>query len=253
MSSKGSTLSGHGAESNKPVGKMVSNRAKRITRLAARSTLVLLIFLPIFCSSSAYAQRVADMMVATVDGGGGPELITYSDLLWQIALQPDLTVDNPTSDELNRALNLVISQRLILQEANKLPAIAISPAEVTAEEGRLISLFPSRMEFENRLQRVGLSTDQLHEITRQRVAIRKYLDFRFRSFVVVTPQEEADYYRDVYVPRYRRQYPGRIVPTLEEARSEINHILTESKIDADTDTFIDNARERAEIVILNKI
>ena len=47
---------------------------------------------------------------------------------------------------------------------------------------------------------------------RARIAIEKYLDFRFRSFTVVTPKEIADYYRDVYVPRWRRQTPGRIIP-----------------------------------------
>jgi hypothetical protein len=60
--------------------------------------LVLLIF-AVPCS----AQQVVDKMVATVNAGVKTDLITYSDLLWQLALQPQTQLDNPKSDDLNRA------------------------------------------------------------------------------------------------------------------------------------------------------
>ena len=65
---------------------------------------------------------------------------------------------------------------------------------------------------------MGLTAEKLDEILEQRVKIEKYLDFRFRNFVVITQKEIADYYRDVYVPRLRNRAPGQIVPTLEQAR-----------------------------------
>src|SRR5688500_9584248 len=48
------------------------------------------ILLTAFCllPAAAPAQTPVDKMVATVNGGVGPQLITYSDLLWQLALQP---------------------------------------------------------------------------------------------------------------------------------------------------------------------
>ena len=42
---------------------------------------------------------------------------------WQLALQPNSLLDNPTSEDLNRALRLLIDQKLILQEAEKIPTI----------------------------------------------------------------------------------------------------------------------------------
>ena len=89
--------------------------------------------------------------------------------------------------------------------------------------------------------------------SRNRVATEKYLDFRFRSFVVVTPKEIEEYYRDVYVPRFRQRSPGSIVPKLEEVRAEIERTLTENKIESDMTAFVDQARDRAEIVILNPL
>jgi len=207
---------------------------------------------------AARGQQVVDKMVATVNAGVLPEcrqicLITYSDLLWQLALQPNTPLDNPSSADLNRALRLVTDQRLILQEAEKLPSIAPTADELKSARDELVKAFPSPAEFQQRLQRVGLTAEKLDEILEQRVRIEKYLDFRFRNFVVITQKEIADYYKDVYVPRLRARNPGQIVPTLEQARSEIERTLTEAKIESDTDAFLDSAHERAEIVVLNPV
>jgi hypothetical protein len=220
-----------------------------------------LLLLTAHCSlltSSASGQTVVDKMVATVNAGILPEcrqicLITYSDLLWQLALQPNTPLANPSSVDLNRALHLLTDQRLILQEAEKLPSIAPTTEEVKNARDELVKAFPSPAEFQQRLQRVGLTADRLDQILEQRVRIEKYLDFRFRNFVVITQKEIADYYKDVYVPRLRARAPGQIVPTLEEARADIEKLLTEAKIESDTDAFLDTARDRAEIVILNPV
>ncbi len=213
--------------------------------------------------SSANAQEVVDKMVATVNAGVRTDLVTYSDLLWQLALQPNTSLANPSSEDLNRALRLVIDQRLILQEAVKLPTISPTADEIRNARDQLVKAFPSAAEFRQRLLRVGLTSEKLDEILEtsekldeilgQRVRIEKYLDFRFRNFVLISQKEIADYYQDVYVPRLRTRSPGQIIPTLEEVRSEIERTLTEAKIESDTDAFLDSARERAEIVMLNPV
>jgi hypothetical protein len=134
-----------------------------------------------------------------------------------------------------RVLNLLIDQRLISQEAGKLPTITPSDADVDKATNELVKRFPSQAAFYERLARVGLTGEGLREIVRQRVEIENYLNFRFRSFTIISTQEIADYYRDVYVPRHRRQSPGRIVPTLEQATADIERTLTEDKIESDTD------------------
>ncbi len=199
------------------------------------------------------AQKVVDKMVATVNAGVRTDLITYSDLLWQLSLQPRSVLDNPTSEDLNRALRLLIDQRLILQEAEKIPTIVPTQKEVSDARDELARNFASPLEFQQRVQRVGLTSEKLDEIVEQRLKMEKYLDFRFRNFVVINQKEIADYYRDVYTPRLQARFPGRIVPPLEQARSEIEKTLMEAKIESDTDAFLDTARERAEIVILNGV
>src|SRR4028119_358529 len=87
----------------------------------ARALLLALLLYPLpftLFTPSASAQEVVDRWVATINNR---ELITYTDLLWQLALQPDTPIDQPRSEDLQRVLNLLIDQRLISQAAGKLP------------------------------------------------------------------------------------------------------------------------------------
>lgn len=230
-------------------------RNNRKLKRGVRCLWNLLVLLPLALSPfpRVSGQEVVDKMVATVNAGLRTDLITYSDLLWQLALQPDTLLVNPTSKDLNRALHLVVDQRLILQEAEKLPTIDPTTEEVTRARDELVKAFPSLAEFQQRLALVGLTSEKLDEILEQRVRIEKYLDFRFRNFVLISQKEVEAYYKDVYVPRLRSRSPGQIVPMLEEARVEIEKLLTEAKIESDTDAFLDSARERAEIVTLSPV
>lgn len=225
---------------------------RRFASALRLTPLLLLLFSFLLFPSSSSAQEVVDKMVAVINGR---ELITYTDLLWQLALEPNVPLDRPRSEDLNRALQLQIDQRLISQEAEKLPTITPKPEEIDAAIADLIKHFASKAEFYERLARVGLGEDseQLRELVRRRVAIDNYLTFRFRSFAVVTQKEVADYYRDVWVPRRRRQNPGRIVPKLEEVFAEVEKELTESKVESDVDAFLEDARGRAEITIVSPV
>lgn len=202
----------------------------------------------------APAQEVVDKSVATVSNGIRTELITYSDLLWQLAVQPNVQIDPPSSADLNRALQTLINQRLFALEAERIPRAAPTANEISDEIAAVLSHFASTAEFEKRLKLVGFKSvkdDNFERIMAQRVAINKYLSFRFRSFIVITPDEQEKYYRDVFVPDFRRRFGGNLtLPTLDEKRAEIETTLTENKVAAQIENFLDNAKRRAEIVIL---
>lgn len=220
------------------------------------SKFILIISLTVFFSLQVFAQQVVDKTVATVSDGVRTELITYSDLLWQLALEPNAPLTPPVSEDLNRALQRVINIRLFALEAQRLPNVEPNAAEVKQEIQRILANFSSTAEFERRLRIVGfdsITDDNFQEIIEQRVAIEKYLDFRFRSFVVVTPEDEAVYYRNEFTPDFRRRNPGLLLPPLEEVRARINQTLAEQRIAADIERFLDDAERRAEIVILSEV
>src|SRR5258706_4180038 len=98
--------------------------AKAILRVQGFPLISLLLTAFCLLPSVVRAQTVTDKMVASVTNGSRatPDLITYSDLVWQLALEPARPlVDRPSSADLNQALRKLEDQLLILQEARKLP------------------------------------------------------------------------------------------------------------------------------------
>ena len=229
----------------------------------ARCSLLTLLLLTAHCSllTALHAQTVTDKMVASVTNGSRatPDLIAYSDLVWQLALEPGRPfVERPSSPDLNHALHLLEDQLLILEEARKLPiantdkALQEFEGAVKKKRDELAQAFGSAALLQERMARVGLTSEQLDAILRDRVTVEKYLDFRFRAFVLITPKEIADRYNQDYA---RLRNSGRIVDTLEQARSRIEQQLTEEKIAAEIDTFVDSLREQpgTEIVIISPV
>jgi len=210
---------------------------------------------------ASYAQTIADKAVASVTNGSRatPDLITYSDLIWQLALEPATTfAEKPSSENLNRALRLLEDQVLVLQEARKLPSADTPEArkdrdeEVKKRRDELAQLIGSAARLQERMTRVGLTGEQLDSILRDRVMVDRYFDFRFRAFVVIPDKELTDRYNETYG---RARNSGRIVPTFEEVRSRIYEELRNAKIAAEIDAFVDNLREQpgTEIVVLSPV
>jgi hypothetical protein len=214
----------------------------------------------LFClvsATSAAAQEIVDKSVAVItDGVSSSELITYSDLLWQLALNPDAPLNPPSSEDLKKILQILIDQRIFALEAKRLPRTAPTETEVNEEIKRVLALFPSTAEFERRLRSVGFESvtdDNFRRMMEQRVAIEKYLTFRFRSFVIITPPDEEKYYRDTFIPEFRRRNPGLLVPPLAEVRARINLILTERKVEEEIERFLEDAKRRVEIEVLFEV
>ena len=207
------------------------------------------------------AQSVTDKTVASVTNGARatPDLISYSDLVWQLALEPGTALtDPPSSPALNEALKKLEDQLLILQEARKLPLAETPQAQkdfddaVKHKRDELAQLFGSRARLEERMMRVGLTSDHLDAIMRDRVTIDRYLDFRFRAFAIVSPKEISARYQQQYG---RLRNTGVIVKPLEQVRDRIEQELTEEKIADEIDRFVDSLREQpgTEIVLLNPV
>lgn len=201
------------------------------------------------------AQTVVDKTVATVSDGVRTEVILYSEILWQLALQPRSSIVDPSKEDLNTALESLINQQLFALEALRLPRTKPTDEEIQAEIRTILARFPSTAVFEERLRSVGFSSvrdDDFVDLITKRVAIDNFIDFRFRSFVVVNPDEVQKYYNDTFVPDFRRRQPGVVIPSLESQRNSIHASLVEEKVAARIESFLDDRKRQAEIVILNE-
>ena len=222
------------------------------------NTLVMLAAFAVLALATGVRSQavVVDRTVATVSDGVRTELITQSDLLWQLALQPGTPIEPPRPEDMKEALQRQIEQRIFALEALRIPRAAASEKDVADEIAQLLKFFPSTADFERRLRAVGFESvrdDNFEAIIAQRIAIERYLDFRFRSFVVITAEDEAAYYRDTWVPEFRRRNPNAIVPELTRVRADVVAGLTEQRVARGMEQFVEEAKRRVTVTILHEV
>ena len=199
-----------------------------------------------FVSFAFPQQKVVDQILTLVND----EVITRIDLLWSLAMDPQ--APNPANginaDLLRQKLDVMIDQRLITQEATRIPTTDVTQEEIVAKQKALIAAFPTQAAFLERIQAVGLTAEKLEELLRQRILIEKYVAFRFESFVFVTDQEVLEYYEQKLVPRLKER--GEVPPSLDKVSDMIRTLLKEEKKVGELERWLTSARQRAEIISL---
>jgi hypothetical protein len=191
-------------------------------------------------------QKIVDQILMLVND----EVITRVDLLWSLAMDPN--APNPANgvnaDLLRQKLDVMIDERLISQEATRIPTAEVTQEEIKAYKDNLIKKFPTEVAFRARLEAVGLTNEKLDELIRVRITIEKYVAFRFESFVFVTDQEIQEFYDQKFAPRRKAQ--GQIPPSLNEAREYIRTEIKGDKVISEIETWLTSSRQRAEIISL---
>jgi hypothetical protein len=228
--------------------------ANHLMRALSAGKLVIFAFcISPFVFASANAQQVVDQILTLVN----EDIITRSDLLWSLAMDPKAPspTGNVSSDLLRQKLDVMIEQRLIAQEARRVPAAAPTQEEIAKRRTELIAQFPSEAAFRQRVEAVGLTPQKLDELIRDMIRIERFVDFRFRSFVFVTEQDIKKYYDEQLAPEIRKK--GQIPPSLDDAtadgktvRQRISEILKQEKINQEIDSWLISTRQRADIVQL---
>jgi len=229
---------------------MMAHRIGNLANYAARAIFICLLLGPV-AQDSARGQSPVDQIVELVNG----DIITRSDLLWSIALAPDAPSPEHqiSSDILKQKLDYMIDQRLIEQEAARMPAAEITQDEITRARNDLIASFGSAEAFRRRVEAVGLTQQRIDRLVRDMITITRYVDFRFRSFVFVTDQEVQQYYDSRVVPELRRK--NAVPPPLTDpkVRDPIVAILKQQKVNDELDRFLKDLRARADLVQLAEL
>lgn len=194
----------------------------------------------------SHAQQIVDQVLTQVND----DIITRIDLLWSIAIDPKAPspVGPVGSDLLRQKLDVMIDERLIAQEAARIPTAEITQDEIDKKRTELIKGFRNEAEFRQRAGSVGLTPQKIDDLLRQRILIERFVDFRFRSFMLATEQEIKRYYDEQLVPEVRKA--GQVPPPLEQVRDKISDVLKQDKVNTEIDRWLAAARQRAEVVQL---
>ncbi|MBN8725259.1 MAG: SurA N-terminal domain-containing protein [Acidobacteria bacterium] len=206
--------------------------------------LLALTFIFLFSIKVVAQPILVDQLVATVNN----EAITQSDIVWALALNPEVANSSSLSENLSLMLEQIIDQRLLLSEANRLPNLEFDKAEISQTITQLVKKFPNEEMFYQRLEKVGLTAEVLQQIFRDRLLILKYIDFRFRAFALVSELEIQQYYDEKVKPKLSE---GKFSPPekpSDEERKLIEAILVEERVSRQIEQFLETARQQADIV-----
>jgi len=130
------------------------------------------------------------------------------------------------------ALEATIDERLMFQEAARLPQAEVTEEE---EEEAFRALVEARPGLDARVP-----TPALRRLLRRQLAILKYIDFRFQPQIRIT--EEA--LREAWNEDYRGQPEG---PAFEEAAPELRAGLERRELDQRIENWVRDLRGRAEV------
>jgi hypothetical protein len=130
------------------------------------------------------------------------------------------------------ALEASIDERLMHEEAARLPQAAVSDADA---DRALEALLASRPALEDRVPRA-----ELRRLIRRQAAILRYVEFRFRPQVRIREEE----LRAAWNEDYRGKPEG---PPFEEAAPTLRARLERRALDERIEEWVRNLRSRAEI------
>ncbi len=183
-----------------------------------------------------------DRLLATVNG----KVITEGDVTLvhslNVLLHPEDT-GKPLSrkDEIDHLIDL----ELMRQEMGSGPMTIAEEGRVSERIEAIRSAFADKGGLSAVLRNLGLQESDLAAYVRLQTSTMRFIDFRFRPFVVVTAPEIRSYYQEKLLPELAKAHSS--VPPIEEVSSKIEEILKEEKINSAMDQWVRDARRRARI------
>jgi hypothetical protein len=172
----------------------------------------LLIVLRLFLSGPPL--ELADEVVAEVGG----EIITRSEVLLEARLillerqGARTALAEPSSEFLDQVLEMLINQRLLVQEAQRLglEQVSLSQRQQLVEE--FARFFANEAQMQTFLDRLGLSREELAGILVRHLMVERVKEYRLRSLPAVSEREVEAYYL-----KNARELGGRRLSEVAEA------------------------------------
>lgn len=207
-------------------------------------------------ASAADGQFVSlDHVVAVING----EVLLESDVdadMHFAVLEPFQA--KAGRDTRQDALRRVINRVLILQQINEQQYKAnISDAEVEKSLTDLRSHLPQCAKYKCSTEQGwkaflaanDLTIPEVTEHWKQRLAILKFVDTRFRTGIRIPESSIADYYTKSVVPAFERQHEK--TPPLKALSGRIQEVLLQQQVNAQLQDWLKSLRDEGTLRILD--
>lgn len=198
--------------------------------------------------------EIIDRLVAVVNR----QVITLTDVEQEMKsqqLELDLALAGPGLDSSlkqrlteEQATQRLIEQILIYQQIQEFPGTGVSDREIEAQLEEMQKKAGGIEAWNEQLMRFKTSPEEVRERIEWQLQVMKFIDYRFRQFVVVDPTEIESYYKDRFLPDLRKR-AIQPEPELSEVEEKIRDILTEEKLNAQVDEWLASLKANASIQV----
>ena len=197
-------------------------------------------------ASPAAAAVLVDRVVAVVDED--PILASDIERVARLGLLPKVAGESP-DDELRRALDLAIEQKLRLHEVDRFGFEETPLALLDSQMEETRSRFASEEAFRAELVRLGLDESSLRQLLARQLSVLAYVEERLGPRVFVSVDDIGRYYNDELLPElHRTGTPEAEIPALEAVRESIRAVLRERRLNDEIDRWTADLRGKADVV-----
>lgn len=135
----------------------------------------------------------------------------------------------------------LIDRKLLISEAERFGIAKASDAETAEALDEIKKEFPSDAEFTTALERWGMDIEEFKSLLREQITSVRFVNHRIRFFVRVSEEDIKKFYNN-NLSTFNNK-------TIDEARGEIEAILTERETAKKIEEYIKKLRSKAEIKI----
>jgi peptidyl-prolyl cis-trans isomerase SurA len=220
---------------NKPRRRREHRENIFLSALSASLRLILL-----FSLSQPLPSEIVDRIALTV----GDQVITESEILLQIRLNAFINGDkldySPSAKR--RAADRMIDQALLAKEmeVSRFPDPPMT--DVIQDLADLKKdRFQTDEQYRNELAARGIKEDELKLYLQRQMRALRFVDFRFRAGVQVSEAEIQTYYKNEFVPAWKKTHQEQ-PPPLEDVTDDIEEVLASRQVDTNTEQWLKQAR-----------
>ena len=194
------------------------------------------------------AQEIIDRVVTVVNG----RVITQNDWDEQEHFEA-LAQGHPASPAQHSpaALERLIDRVLLLQQMAELNFRPPAP-ELVQQEVALIKkqLTPEQTGTEEAWRKTlvsyGLPEEDFDQLVTEQANVLRFIDVRFRSNMRIAQFEIENYYRDNFIPEFKKESKG-TPPPLKDVQGKIQQVLIEQRVSEGLNSFVQSLRAQAVI------
>jgi hypothetical protein len=199
-------------------------------------------FMPLTCLVLLPAD-IIDRIAISV----GNQVVTESQIDEEIRVTQFLNGEKHdlSAAERKKAADRLIQQALVKREMelNRYPLPPLSDADKQLQT--LKTGHSGEAQFQDALQTYGIAEDALKRHLWWQLTLLRFVDFRFRPGIQIQDSDVQEYYKQ-QVATWKKE-GLQSIPSFEEARGQIEEILTQQRIDETMDTWLSEVRMQVAI------